>query len=279
METVLFHQIDEYLSFLRSEEHSRQTICKYRHDIRCFVQYLRGGQSITKEVVLQYKEMLGRKYKITSANSMLVALNGFLSYLGLAHCRVKLYKCQRQTFRNQARELTRQEYTRLVKAAQLQKKERLSLLIQTICCTGIRVSEHQFVTVEGVREGMIQITNKGKTRAIILPRELCRVLLAHCARRRIMTGPVFVTRSGRPMNRTNIWHEMKNLCRAAKVAPDKVFPHNLRHLFAVCFYQLEKDVVRLADILGHSSIETTRIYTLKSSEEHARTLSRLHLLI
>lgn len=210
---------------------------------------------------------------------MLVALNGFLSYIGLAQCRVRLFKLQRRSFRSPEKDLTRQEYERLVKAAKSRRNERLSLLLQTICSTGIRVSEHRFVTVEALQTGQVQISNKGKMRVIILPKELRGLLLQFCKKKRLTTGPVFVTRTGKPMNRTNIWCMMKRLCAQAHVDSQKVFPHNLRHLFALTFFRMEKDIVRLADILGHSSIETTRIYTLTSSTEHAKAISRLHLLI
>ena len=271
--------LDSYQSHLLEEEHIPQTIRKYIHDIAFFFSFLPAEAEISKEKVLAYKQELIQKYRPASANSMLVALNGFLSYIGLAQCRVRLFKLQRRSFRSPEKDLTRQEYERLVKAAKSHRNERLSLLLQTICSTGIRVSEHRFVTVEALQTGQVQISNKGKMRVIILPRELRGLLLQFCKKKRLTTGPVFVTRTGKPMNRTNIWCMMKRLCAQAHVDSQKVFPHNLRHLFALTFYRMEKDIVRLADILGHSSIETTRIYTLTSSTEHAKAISRLHLLI
>lgn len=272
-------QIDDYKKYLINQEHSPETVKKYVRDISSFFDFLQKNEVLNKESVLRYKKMLLIKYKITSGNSMLVALNGFLSYLGLSSYRVKLFKVQRKTFREKNRELSRAEYIRLVKAAKEQKNERLAMLIQTICSTGIRVSEHKFITVEAVKAGNVLISNKGKIRSIILPKELCKKLLKYCKDNKIISGTVFISRQGNPLNRTNIWNEMKKLCKDANVAREKVFPHNLRHLFAISFYQLEKDIVRLADILGHASINTTRIYTYTTPEEYSRSLSKLRLLI
>ena len=232
--------LDSYQSHLLEEEHSPQTIKKYVHDIAFFFSFLPAEAEISKEKVLAYKQELIQKYRPASANSMLVALNGFLSYIGLAQCRVRLFKLQRRSFRSPEKDLTRQEYERLVKAAKSHRNERLSLLLQTICSTGIRVSEHRFVTVEALQTGQVQISNKGKMRVIILPRELRGLLLQFCKKKRLTTGPVFVTRTGKPMNRTNIWCMMKRLCAQAHVDSQKVFPHNLRHLFALTFYRMEK---------------------------------------
>ena len=201
--------LDSYQSHLLEEEHSPQTIRKYIHDIAFFFSFLPAEAEISKEKVLAYKQELIQKYRPASANSMLVALNGFLSYIGLAQCRVRLFKLQRRSFRSPENDLTRQEYERLVKAAKSHRNERLSLLLQTICSTGIRVSEHRFVTVEALQTGQVQISNKGKMRVIILPRELRGLLLQFCKKKRLTTGPVFVTRTGKPMNRTNIWCMMK----------------------------------------------------------------------
>jgi integrase/recombinase XerD len=272
-------QIDSYRDHLVREEHSPETIKKYVRDVQAFFEFLPADKTVSKEAVMAYKQRLGERYRISSANSMLAALRSFLQFIGRGECRVKLFRMQRSTFRDRAKELSRQEYARLIKAAQLRHGDRLALLIQTICSTGIRVSEHRFITVESLKAGNAQITNKGRTRTIVLPKELCRRLLQYCGKRGICTGPVFLSRGGRPMNRSNIWAQMKQLCGAAGVAPEKVFPHNLRHLFALTFYRLEKDIVRLADILGHASVETTRIYTFTCPEEHARALSKMHLLL
>ena len=274
-----FSQVEEYRAHLIREEHSPQTVQKYLRVIMAFFRCLPPGNSLTKEAVLDFKEMLARRYKTATGNSMLVAVNGFLTFLGAPQYRVRLFKVQRQTFRSRDRELTREEYIRLVQAARRDGNERLALLLQAICSTGIRVSEHRFITAESLGAGSVFITNKGRSRMVLLPEELRRLLRAYCARRGIRSGPVFVSRTGRPLDRSNIWAQMKGLCARAGVDPAKVFPHNLRHLFAVTFYRLERDIVRLADILGHASIDTTRIYTFISPEEQSRALSRLRLLI
>ena len=279
MNTMTLQQIEDYKTHLIREERSFETIRKYIHDVEVFFRFLPADKTFCKETVLAYKQMLAENYRVSSANSMLAALSGFLSFAGMKNCRVKQFRMQRRTFRDESKELTRQEYARLVRAAQLRRDERLALLIQTICSTGIRVSEHRFITAESLRSGSVQIANKGKVRTVLFPKELCRLLRRYCEKNKIRTGPVFLSRRGRPLNRSNIWAQMKRLCTAAGVAPEKVFPHNLRHLFALTFYRLEKDIVRLADLLGHASIETTRIYTFTSPQEHARALSRMHLLL
>ena len=271
--------LEAYHGHLKAEEKSPATIEKYLRDARAFRQSLPEGGEVTREAVLQYKRTLTETRRAASANSMLAALNSLLSFLRREDCRVRLVKVQRRCFRESSRELTRQDYVRLVKAAKAAKKERLSLLLQTICSTGIRVSEHRFLTVQALQAGRVQIVNKGRERAVFLPDRLRGVLLQYCKRKGIHEGPVFVSRSGRPLNRCNIWSEMKALCRLAGVDAKKVFPHNLRHLFAVTYYRMEKDIVRLADILGHASVETTRIYTATCGDECARSLSRMRLLL
>ncbi|PNV64116.1 integrase [Clostridium sp. chh4-2] len=266
-------------TYLTEEERSKATIEKYRRDIRAFYNWLPEGKEITKECMVKYKQMLSEKYKAASTNSMLVALNNLFSFLVWPECRVRLLKIQRKSFREMDKELNRNEYQRLVQAARSRKNERLDLLMQAICSTGIRVSEHQFITAEALKTGRVIIVNKGKERTVFLPPKLLDLLTRYCKKRGIISGPIFITKSGKPLNRSNIWSEMKRLCMAAKVSPEKVYPHNLRHLFALSFYQLEKDIVHLADILGHTSIETTRIYTLTSSMEQARKLNRLKLVI
>lgn len=279
-ERILTHKvIEDYKMYLKEEERAVSTVEKYIRDIQTFFRELPEDHFVTKERIIEYKRKLAETYKVSSANSMLVALNCFFAYLKWDECRVRLYKVQKRLFRDQEKELSREEYIRLVKTAREDKNERLSLLIQTICSTGIRVSEHRFITVEALRCGCSCIENKGKVRTIILPDKLCSQLLKYCSRMGITRGCVFVSRNGKPLNRSNIWSEMKMLCEAAHVDSQKVFPHNLRHLFAVSYYQLDKDIVRLADVLGHSSIETTRIYTVTSGFEHARMLEKLQLLL
>ena len=271
--------VEAYRAKLLREEHSPQTVKKYLRDVGAFLGSLPPGGTVEKEAVLEFKRRLGERYKTSTANSMLVAVNGFLSFLGAADCRVRLFKVQRQTFRSRERELSREEYARLVRAARRSGDRQLALLLQAICATGIRVSEHRFITAESVAAGSLYITNKGRSRAVLLPGELRRLLREYCAREGIRSGPVFTSRTGRPLDRSHIWARMKALCASAGVDPRKVFPHNLRHLFAVTFYRLERDIVRLADILGHASVDTTRIYTSLSPEEQSRSLSRLGLLI
>lgn len=270
--------IEKYLTHLRELERSPLTISKYAHDLNVLLTYL-GDMPLTKAALIGWKEQLSTALAPTSINSMLVAANGFLQFFGWQELKVKLLKIQRTVFIDEEKELTRTEYERLVRAAEHQENERLSLVIQTICSTGIRVSELRFITVEAVRIGRVEITNKGKRRTIFLPGSLCRVLTAYLKKHRKQKGTVFTTRTGKPLDRSNIWKDMKKLCETAGVDPHKVFPHNLRHLFARTFYALDHDLSRLADILGHSSIATTRIYTAECGTVHARQVERLGLLI
>ena len=210
---------------------------------------------------------------------MIAALNSFLRYLGWYDCCIKQFKVQKQTYCTEEKELTKEEYVRLVKAAQQSSNERLSLIIQTICASGIRVSELEQITVESVRTGKAIVSCKGKSRTVFIVRELQRKLLSFAKAQGIIAGPVFVTKTGKPISRCNIWREMKALCLKADVAPSKVFPHNLRHLFARIFYNMEKDIAKLADILGHSSINTTRIYIITTGAEHRRKIEKMHLII
>ena len=212
-------------------------------------------------------------------NSILAAVNHFLQYIGLSNCKVKQVKMQRQMFRGKEEELTKEEYQRLLKAARKTENDRICLLMQAICTTGIRVSEHKFITVEAVMEGFLKIYNKGKSRIVFLPKNLRKELSAYCREKEIKSGPVFITRGGKPMNRSNIWSEMKALCMRAGVERNKVYPHNLRHLFAYTFYEIEKDLLRLADVLGHSNINTTRIYTVSDGMEHRRIMTKLELVL
>lgn len=268
-----------FRNYLLEEERSAATIEKYGRDVLSFLSWLSDREEISKEVVVGYKQAIIGKYKTTSANSMLVSVNRFLDFIGKKDCQVKLFKIQRNPFRKKDKELTKEEYNRLILAAKAKSSSRLFLMIQAICSTGIRVSEHRFITREALERGRITIYNKGKERVVFLPKKLKKCLLQYCRQNGIYSGPVFVTKNGTPVNRCNVWAEMKALCKEAGVSPEKVFPHNLRHLFAVTYYRMQKDIVHLADILGHSNIEYTRIYTFTSEEEHARVLSRMCLLI
>ena len=268
-----------FRNYLLEEERSAATIEKYGRDVLAFLSWLSDREEISKEVVVGYKQAIIGKYKTTSANSMLVSVNRFLDFIGKKDCQVKLFKIQRNPFRKKDKELTKEEYNRLILAAKAKSSSRLFLMIQAICSTGIRVSEHRFITREALERGRITIYNKGKERVVFLPKKLKKCLLQYCRQNGIYSGPVFVTKNGTPVNRCNVWAEMKALCKEAGVSAEIVFPHNLRHLFAVTYYRMQKDIVHLADILGHSNIEYTRIYTFTSEEEHARVLSRMCLLI
>ena len=267
--------LTEFEQYLHHEEKSQATIEKYMRDVRAFLNYMTGGE-IGKDQMIAFKEYLAARYAPASVNSMLVSVNSFLRYTGQAHCCVKLLKIQRQIFCSEQRELTRQEYQRLVKAA---GGTRLALVLQTICGTGIRVSELQYITVEAVYAGKAVVSCKNKTRVIFIPSSLQKTLKERIKKTGLKTGPVFVCKNGAPLNRSNIWREMKALCASAGVSPDKVFPHNLRHLFARTFYSIEKDIVRLADLLGHSSINTTRIYTIDSGWQHRSRLERVQIIL
>lgn len=265
--------LTQYGEHLRQEEKSQATLEKYLRDVRCFFSFLQGRE-ICKDETIAYKEHLSASYAPASANSMLVALNGFLRFLGLEKCCVKLLKIQRQIFASEDRELTRQEYKRLVKSA---GGSRLSYVLQTICGTGIRVSELPYITVEAVQAGKAIVNCKNKTRVIFIPVQLRSLLREYIKKSGLKAGSVFVSKNGKPLNRKNIWRDMKKLCEKANVSPDKVFPHNLRHLFARIFYSLERDVVRLADLLGHSSINTTRIYTIETGSQNISRLNRVEM--
>lgn len=271
--------LGEFAAQLRQEEKSPHTIAQYLREAEAFSNWLQG-RTPEKEVVIQYKTELLRQYpQPATVNAKLCAVNAFLAFCGFGECRVKAVKVQRRMFRDSARELSHSEYLRLLEAAKRRNDQRLFLLLQTICASGIRISELRFVTVEGVRENCAEVTAKGKTRRIFLPKKLRRALLGFARQRGVCSGPLFVSRRGNPLDRSNVWREMKALCAAANVAREKVFPHNLRHLFARCFYEAKKDIAHLADILGHTSIETTRVYTLSSGREHERVISSLRLVI
>ena len=262
---------------LGEEERSPATLEKYLREVRQFAAFL-GGREVTRDLAAAWREELSARQSPATVNGKLTALDRLLAFLGWEDCRVKHLRVQRQLFRDSARELSREEYARLVETARRLGRGRLSLLMETICATGIRVSEVRYITAEAVREGRTEIALKGKIRTIFLPGKLCRKLEKYARQKKITSGELFLTRSGRPMSRKQIWAEMKGVCRAAGVAPSKVFPHNLRHLFARCFYRVSRDVAKLADVLGHSSIETTRIYLISTGAEHARTLDQLRLI-
>lgn len=270
-------QIKEFETYLYREERSTNTIAKYVRDLRAFFAFL-DGEPVTKESLVKWKGNLTKEYAPASVNSMLAAANTFLDWLGFPGLKVKPLKIQREIFAKPEKELTRDEYRRLVEAADREHNRRLSLLLQTICATGIRVSELRFITLEAVRTGRAVVDCKGKSRTVFLPVELCRVLRRYCRELAIETGMVFCTKTGKPLDRSNIWKDMKNICESAGVEPGKVFPHNLRHLFARTFYGLEKDLSKLADLLGHTNVATTRIYTMESGREHTKQLDRMRLV-
>ena len=267
--------MQEFEQYLITEEKSVVTIEKYLRDIRCFYTFL-ADRPISKTETITYKTHLTAEYAPASVNSMLAALNCFLRFIGLSDCCVRPLKIQRQIFIREDKELTKAEYHRLIKAAQ---GTRLSLVIQAICGTGIRVSELQYITVEAVRAGKAVVNCKNKMRIILIPSSLQKLLKEYIKKSGITAGAVFVTKSGKPLNRRNIWRDMKKLCERAEVAPEKVFPHNLRHLFARTFYSVDKDIVRLADLLGHNSVDTTRIYIMETGHEHRYRLEQAEKIL
>ena len=271
-------QIRAYTHHLQMEEKSGATMEKYLRDIRAFICWL-DGRDISKELTSEWKShLVSQDYAPTTVNAMLSALNSLLEFLDLRECRVKFLKIQRRLFRDADRELTKDDYQRLLNTAYKLGRERLGLLVETIGATGIRVSEVAYITVEAVQQGKAEITLKGKIRTILLPGKLCRKLLKYAKQQKTASGEIFLTRNGTPLSRRQIWAEMKGLCKTAGVAASEVFPHNLRHLFAAAFYRASRDIVKLADVLGHSSLETTRIYLLTSGAEHQRQLDRLGLV-
>lgn len=270
--------IEEYGKHLQREERCSGTVEKYMRDVRMFSVWI-GDRAVTKETAAMWKEhLLSQDYAPVTINSMLAALNGFFRYMDWEDCRLKFLKVQRRMFRESSRELGRAEYTALLQTAYSTGRERLGLLMETICASGIRVSEVQYITVEAAKKGRAEIFLKGKIRTILIPGKLARKLCQYAKKQKITSGEIFLTKGGRSLSRKQIWAEMKKLCLAAKVNQKKVFPHNLRHLFATAFYRVCKDIVKLADVLGHSSIETTRIYLLTSGSEHRAMLERLQLV-
>ena len=270
-------QIEAYCAALWSDERSAGTVAKYRRDVTAFADWLEGRPA-SKETAAGWKaHLLEQHYAPRTVNSMLAAVNGFFKFAGW-DIRVKFLKVQHQLFRDTARELTRTEYDRLLAAAQSGGQERLALIMETLCATGIRISELRYITVEAAEAGRATVSLKGKIRTILLSTKLCRKLLKYAKKQKIASGEVFLTKSGKPITRRQVWYELKRLCKAAGVESSKVFPHNFRHLFATIFYRACKDIARLADVLGHSSIETTRIYLTVSGTEQARQLDRLGLV-
>jgi len=275
---VTREEIDEYAIFLHDQERSNTTIQKYIHDLQRAAEYF-AGIELSKAILIDWKNRLTEKYAAASVNTVLASLNGFLKFMGWNDLTVKPLKLQKNMFCDENRELTQEEYQRLVHAAESTGHQRLSLIIQTICATGIRVSELRFITVEAIHVGHVEVSNKGKRRTVFLANQLRQLLSRYIEKQKITTGTVFVSRSGKPLDRSNIWRDMKKLCKSAGVEASKVFPHNLRHLFARTYYSIEKDISRLADILGHSNVNTTRIYTMESGVIHAQQLERLGLII
>lgn len=272
------NHIQAFESHLRTDEKSANTIAKYIRDVRKFTVFA-NGRKVNKELTLNYKAFLGEKHAVTGANSILAAMNSFLRYMGWQDACVKQYKVQQKAYCPEEKELTKAEYVRLVNTAMDNGNERLSLILQTICGTGIRVSELQYITVEAARNGQAIVRCKGKMRVVFIVSELRQLLLQYVRCKGITKGAVFVTQNGTPIGRSNIWKEMKKLCKKAKVASEKVFPHNLRHLFAHTFYSMEKDIAKLADVLGHTSINTTRIYLMTTGAEHRRKLENMQLVL
>lgn len=275
---ITARMIAEFREHLILEERSKITVEKYIRDVKAFSAYTQNA-AITKETVIAYKKHLQENYAVRSVNSMLASINSLFAFLGWHDLKVKSLKLQQQVFCSEEKELTKAEYARLCRTAERKHNERLNLILQTICGTGIRVSELQFITVEAVKQGEAVVNCKAKTRSVFIVKELKQKLLRYAAEQNIKNGMIFVTRTGKPISRTNIWREMKALCEEANVNPQKVFPHNLRHLFARVFYGIEKDIAKLADILGHSSINTTRIYIISTGTEHRQRMENMRLII
>lgn len=277
MRSITLKNVEDFERYLLEEEKSYNTIDKYLRDIRCFVKFI-GTSDVKKTLVIEYKKYLCEEYAPKSVNSMLSSINAFFAFMGWYDLKVKTLKIQRRIFVDKEKELTKREYERLLNCAKSRGKEKLWLLMQTLGSTGIRISELKFITVEAVKQQSVSIKCKGKLRTIFLPRSLCIQLSKFAKKMKIDAGTLFITRKGRPLDRSSIWKMMKALCDEADVSKAKVFPHNFRHLFARTFYSVEKDIVRLADLLGHSNVETTRIYTMESGDVHRMLIQKLGLL-
>ena len=277
IQVISVKSIQKFKKYLIETEKADATIEKYIRDITAFAAWL-DGKIPDKCKVLEYKGVLIQKYKPTSVNSVLSSLNAFFEYCNWFKLKVKSIKLQRQIFSDSKKQLTKEEYGKLLDTAKAKGNERLYLIMQTICVLGIRVSELKYITMQAIGNMQTEISCKGKTRTVLIPQNLCRLLKKYADHKNIKNGPVFITKTGQPVNRSNIWSDMKSLCERAGVSRDKVFPHNLRHLFARTYYSIEKDIVRLADILGHSNINTTRIYTMETGETHRLQIQKLGLL-
>lgn len=275
---IYLTKVEKFAAYLYEEERSKNTVTKYLRDLRAFFLYLKGGE-VCKEAVLGWKGTLVADYAPASVNSMLAAVNSFFDWLEQPQLKVKPLKIQRMIYAKPEKELSHAEYDRLVAEAEHRCNRRLSLLLQTICSTGIRISELRFITVTAIKTGRTEVGCKGKNRVVFLPNSLCKALGQYCRDEKLESGPIFRSKSGKPLDRSNIWRDMKTLCESAGVAPDKVFPHNLRHLFARTYYSLERDLSRLADLLGHSNVTTTRIYTRESGTKHIQQLERMGLVL
>ncbi|MBO5452538.1 MAG: tyrosine-type recombinase/integrase [Clostridia bacterium] len=278
MKKITKSHISRFKEYLLSEEKSAATLEKYMRDINAFFVWL-SGRIPDKQKVLEYKEHLLSGYAPTSVNSMLSSLNSFFDFNEWYDLKVKTLRLQKKIFADENKNLTKDEYNRLLKTAKKRKNNRLFLVMQTICATGIRVSELKYITVEATKKGSTVIRCKGKMRQVFLPENLCRLLSYYIKEHKITSGSIFITKTGKPLDRSNVWADMKTLCNDACVSSQKVFPHNLRHLFAKTYYSLQKDIVRLADILGHSSVNTTRIYTMDTSDIHKKQIQELGLLL
>ena len=277
--TITAEQISDYAVYLKNEDRSAGTREKYLRDIKNFARFL-GSHSLNREMTIAWRdELINGQYASVTVNSMIAALNGFLHYINRDDCRLHFLKIQRKLFREKSKELTRAEYERLIDTAYSMGKERLALLMETICASGIRVSEVKYITVAAAKNARAEISLKGKIRSILLPKKLCRKLLQYAKKQKIAAGEIFLTSNGKSLSRGQIWAEMKKMCQKAGVEHTKVFPHNLRHLFATVFYRTCKDIARLADVLGHSSIDTTRIYLITTATEHERQLEKLCLVV
>ncbi len=277
MQKITNTLIQQFRKYLIDDEKSAATLEKYIRDIKVFMKWCNSAE-IDKALVLRYKQRLIEHYAPASVNSVLSSLNSFFAYNEWHGLKVKMLKIQKQIFAERSKEITKIEYERLLVAAKQKKNARLYYLMQTICSSGIRVSELSAITVEAIKNQKANINSKGKMRVVILPKDLCKMLLGYASRQKITSGPIFITKTGKPLDRSTIWKMMKSLCKSAGVDREKVFPHNLRHLFARTYYNIQKDIVRLADILGHASVNTTRIYTMETGDIHRRQIQKLGLL-
>ena len=277
--TISLETIEQFEKQLISDEKSKATTEKYIRDVKALMNYIKG-QTLTKEVVIAYKnKLIAEQYAVRSINSMLSSINSLFDFLEWNELKVKNIKIQHQIFSPEEKELRQEDFRKLVQSAERKKNDRLSMIIQTIGGTGIRISELSSFTVEAVKIGTVIITCKGKNRKVLIIKKLREKLLLYAKRHNITHGQIFLTKSGKPIDRSNIWREMKALCKDTGINPKKVFPHNIRHLFARMFYKIEKDIAKLADILGHSSINTTRIYIISTGEEHRKQLELMRLII